>query len=290
MIRATKLGLVCLAVAATWGCGQAVDATSRNAFLTLTQTFGSDLIPDADGDGIGGGAPVDPLDFRAPMTITLMNMTTTGDLSVKLAAWVNLSSVRTEVQEDALFRSGYVRLQEDVEIGTVFKLPAGTFVLGGGGLAGARSIFLRAADGPPDFGEDPGGEQVDFTPRVLTLEFVTPDVILLFDAPPISCDSVGFRFTAEGQTLTDTSISAVGDVWGGATSVGGQKTLAQYSAYQCSPFLPGLHLKQSGGAFASNEYLEGDSITVQFTRFVFPNTGGIAAQVTIGGEAPEVEP
>ncbi len=269
------------AVAFVVGCGTETLNTARNGFLTLTETFGSELLGEDDEAQGGSGGEVAASEFRAPMTLTLLNLTTSADLNVRVAAWVNVSSVRTVEQEDALFRAGYVQLDEDVRIGEVFDLPAGTFVLDGRGLAGSRTLFLPASVGEDMMEEAPPTEEEEgasISSEVFDL--VTPDAILLFWAPPVSCESVGFEFTQDGQPVEDARVDATGLIFGGSGNNGGLKTLGQFDVYQCQPFRPGLFLKQTGGGAEPNEYFEGDDITVEFRRF--PTAGGIAATVRVG--------
>lgn len=258
------------------GCGLTAGG-ERNAFLTLTETFGSQLLGEEDQNQVGGGDVQAPTQFRATMTLTLVNASTSADLNVRLAAWVNVGSVRSREQEDALFSAGYVQLEEDIRLGNAFVLPAGTFVLDGAGLAGARSVFLPASVG--DAAE--GGEEEPAGLSSVAFDLVTPDAILLFYAPPVSCDSVAFVFTQNGEPVQDNAIASVGTVFGGSSSSGGQKTLGQINVYQCQPFRPGLFLKRTGGAARPNEFFEGDDIRVEFRRI--PDANGAAATVTIGG-------
>lgn len=269
------LGLVST-VAALLGAGCLPQTGStRNAFLTLTETFGSSLFESPEEQQSGGaGSAVESAEFRASMTLTLTNLSDDSDLNVKLAAWVKVNSLRDAEQEEALFRAGFVQLAEDVQLGSAISLPAGTFVFEGGGIAGSTQVFIPAAAAATAEGQTTAGRSEAF-------ELVTPDAILIFYEPPVSCESVAFVFTQNGLPVEDSRVAAAGNIFGGASSNGGSKTLAQVDAYQCQPFEPGLFLNQAGGSLGPNEYFEGDNITIEFRRI--PTDDGIAATVEIGG-------
>lgn len=256
------------------GCLPQTNAT-RNAFLTLTETFGSSLFESPEEQQSGGaGSEVETNEFRASMTLTLTNLSDDSDLNVKFAAWVKVNSLRDVEQEEALFRAGFVQLTEDVQLGSTILLPAGTFVYDGGGIAGSTQVFIPAAAAAAAEGQATTGRSDAF-------DLVTPDAILVFYEPPVSCESVAFVYTQNGLPVEDSRVAAVGNIFGGASSNGGLKTLAQVDAYQCQPFKPGLYLNQAGGSLMPNEYFEGDNITIEFRRI--PTDNGIAATVEIGG-------
>jgi hypothetical protein len=243
----------------------------RNPFLTLTEEFGS-TSSDSDGNGgSGGGGSTASGTFRRSMTLTLENTEPTAELNVSVAAWVNASSIRSAEQQDALIASGYVQLTTTVNIGTVYTLPPGTFVLNGPGLAGATTYTLGRVRETP------------IIPTSREVSLVAPDVLLLFLMPPTSCETPAFTFTIDGFPV-DTDPPVVDGVGAGiASSAGsyndyGVKTLAQVSAYQCSPLKPGLFLKVGGGAQADNEFFEGDNVRATF--FLFPDEFGNTAQIT----------
>lgn len=216
----------------------------RNSFLTLAETLGVALTPtDPDDDDPSGEDLID--EFRQPMTVNFANMNQDADLKFAYAAWVNVSSIRTAEQQDALLRDGYVQLTSAVQLGTVFTLPPGTFVRSGPGIAGATTEFISAG----------GSDDVTL---------VTPDVFLVFLDPPTSCDSVAFLYSEGGEVVEDEVTGDSFGTFGGATGFGGRKTLAQIDAYQCSPLRPGMFLKVAGGPREPNEFLEGENLTFSF--------------------------
>lgn len=286
--------LMALAVALT-GCPTGQSVSGPNPFLTLAEQFGAGEIgDDQDEDGGGDGDRGLGADdrFRETMTLTLVNHSA-SDLVVNVAAWVLPESIRSAEQEDALFRGGYNRLSQEVRIGSAYVLPPGTFVRDAGGLAGAQAVLLRAAAGAVDFAgdedddaDDEGEEEDDGAPAgagdtsQLVETFITPDVLLLYGAPPTSCESPGFAFSDEGFPPDSVPIDGVSEIFGSATNIGTVKTLAQYDVYDCQPFRPGLFFKRGGGARADNEYFEGQSVRVDFSRTGLPNTTAFAV-VTI---------
>jgi hypothetical protein len=213
------------------------------------------------------------------MTVTLTNNFTPiftaprGDLNVSVAAWVNVSSIRSAEQQDVLISGGYVQLTREVKIGSVFTLPPGTFVFNGPGVAGATPLVIES----PEDGQTTSE----------TLELITPDVLLFFKAPPVSCETPGFTFTDEGLPLdADTqgvfvpgaTDNIAADT--GATDALGIHTLAQFDVYQCEPLQPGLFLRIGGGVREANEYFEGDDVAVTFNSE--PDANGMYAIITIG--------
>jgi hypothetical protein len=241
----------------TAGCFPTFD--ERNAFWTLTETYGT--TSGAGGVDTGQAAAEAEAEFRRTMTIVFANNHETAQVDASFAAWVYSSSVHSADQQDALLRGGYVQLTREIELGTAFTLPPGTFVYNGPGLAGATPV--RLACPLTDTGQ--GLSIVD------GITLITPDVALLFSQPPVSCDSVAFIFG-------NASIS--GDVvTGPVTGSGGFKTLAQVNVYECMPLRPGLFLKLGGGARASNEYFEGGNVLFEFNET--PDADGNYAIVTI---------
>lgn len=261
--------LLAAAAVAILGCPT---STPTNPFFTLTENFGaqSGSGGGTPGGGGGGGTTLAGT-FRSDATVTLVNVDTEAELNVSLAAWVSAASIRDADQQDALFASGYRQLSATEQLGSAFTLGPGTFVLGGPGLAGALLLTIP-----------PGGTE--------TIDLVTPDVLLLFSAPPISCESVAFTFTIDGFPLETVPAFAVGGGTSapisantGATGALGLKTLAQVDAYQCQPFLPGLFFQDalpSGVSIGGgNTFSEGANITVTFGRV--PTVEGAAALVEI---------
>lgn len=268
-MRRTMAGLGIAAAALVAGCPQ----DQRNAFLTLTETLGatsSGADEDTGGGSSGGGSA--GATFRQTMTVTLVNNNADAELNVGLAAWVNTSSIRTAAQQDALIAGGYVQLTQQATIGTVFTLPPGTFVLNGPGNAGTtRQVVGRATA---------NGEAT--TPTEESVTIITPDVILLYLAPPTSCESPAYEFTIEGFPV-DANIPAPDgatppiDAYSGSNFHLGVKTLAQMETYQCSPLRPGLFRKVGGGARADNEFFDGENIRMTFN--LFPDANGNTANV-----------
>jgi hypothetical protein len=213
------------------------------------------------------------------MSLTLANVSAVSELNVSFMAWVNVSSIRSAEQVDALLNAGYVQLTREERIGVAFTLPPGTFVLDGGARAGARILRL-----PPGAAAE-GGGILATTPEEQRFTIKTPDVLLVFSEPPASCDSVGFYFTQQGFPIdlfpgTEGEQGADTEVGGNAVGDGGRKTLAQIDVYQCEPLEPGLFLKTGGGSLARNEYFEGQS--VRFDFFPVSDAQGLAAFVTVG--------
>lgn len=246
-----------------------------NPFLVYTESFG--LGTAGSGLDSEGGQGIDlPLPFRRELNLAFVNTHPTDELNVSFVAWVSLSSITSAQQQDALIESGYVQLTRQVELGTAFTLPVGTFVYNGGGTAGATAVLLgstgavEATEGGEE-GEDSTPDPV--LPTSQTYSLLTPDAILAFAQPPVSCDSVAFYFTDQGDVL-------VGDgLFQGATASGPYKTFAQVDVYQCDPLRPGLFLNLSGASTAPNEYMEGQNIVFQFNPTSTP--AGDYATVTI---------
>ena len=243
------------------GCYPTFD--ERNAFWTLTETYGT--ISGSAGVDDGQAAAEAEAEFRRTMTITFTNNHETAQVDASFAAWVYSSSVHSADQQDALLRGGFVQLTRAVELGTAFTLPPGTFVFAGPGLAGALPVRLACP--------------LTATGQGLTISdsitLITPDVLLVFSQPPVSCDSVAFIF---GNAIAGAAV-----VTGPVTSTGGFKTLAQVDVYECTPLRPGLFLKLGGGVRAPNEYFEGENVRFEFNEF--PDAQGNHANVRIGASA-----
>jgi len=272
-------GLLWVAV----GCiGQTLN--ERNPFLTATETYGASLLLLEEEEGAGRGAEVEA-PFREPMTVTLANNNPQADVQVRLAAWVNVGSVRTAEQQDELLASGYVQLSRELRIGTAFTLPAGTYVYNGPGEAGATLVFLPRASGETDA---PVASTESFT-------LITPDAVLAFYEPPVSCDSKAFVFTDSGFPLDAESVpgGARGHMFEGATGRGDAKTLAQVDVYQCDPLRPGLFFRGSlteeeRRQARGNTYEEGEDVRFDFNPT--PDANGDFAIVTIGSTAEGAGP
>lgn len=264
-MRSFWLSLFPIAMFVSGGCPQ----DQRNPFLTLTEELGASSSGSDGNNGSDGGGSAATNTFRRTMTLTLENTNPDAELNISVAAWVNTGSIRSAEQQDTLIANGYVQLTSTVNIGTVYTLPPGTFVLNGPSQAGATMHTLARA---------PQGAT---TERAISL--VTPDVLLLFLMPPTSCDTPAFVFTVEGFPV-DSDPPVVEGVMQPITSIAGSyndygvKTLAQFNAYQCSPLKPGLFLKVGGGAQAGNEFFEGDNIRAVFT--LFPDDDGNTAFVS----------
>jgi hypothetical protein len=212
--------------------------------------------------------------FRQKLTLTLVNTHPGAILDTCFIAWVAVSSIRSADQQDALLRNGYVQLTQALDIGTAYALPVGTFVFNGPGTAGATPVRLMAGQALEGEGEGEAEATVAATPTTAAFELVTPDTILVFSQPPVSCDSVAFTFSdpVTGEVLSGPSTL-------GGLRYGGYKTLAQVDVYECSPLRPGLFFSGSG-ALRPNEFREGDPITITFQAA--PTGAGAFAVVTIG--------
>ncbi len=245
----------------------------RNAFFAFTDEFGTALLrdPNREDEGAGDDREVPEDVFRQPLTVTFQNLHAGAELTFSFIAWVDPSSIRSRVQEDALYRGGYVRLTEQVLVGNAFRLAPGTFVYNGAGRAGATPIRLARATAGGGEGQaqgDPNQGTGTGVPRELTLTLVTPDVLLVGAAPPASCESPAFVFTDREELqvyIAGNPEIAPSYAFSPSTERLGIKTLAQVSAYQCSPFRPGLFLKRGGGARKNNEFFEGDAIRFAFS-------------------------
>lgn len=256
-----RILLTLVAATAAFVVGCPSSSGESNPFITLSDQFGIVSGNLDTGDSSSGGQSVD-LPFRQSMTLTLWNQNTDVDIETLFMAWVDLSSIRSTEQEDALIASGYTRLTEEVTLGTVFVLPVGTFVYGGPGAYGATPVELGYAGAP-------------VKASVLQYQFVTPDVLLVFDSPPVSCDSIAYKHIEPRGSVST----------GPSTSVGGFKTFAQIDAYQCYPLQPGLFFKSGGGSRQTNEFFEGASVLFQFSPG-FDELGN-SAFVTISSTVPD---
>lgn len=242
---------------------------TTNPFLTYAEALGVGSSGGSSGSGSNGSTGQTSAQiFRRAMTVTFANAHPTADLEFNYVAWVNTSSIRSAEQQDELLANGYVQLRADLKLGSVFVLPAGTFILNGPGTAGATRVFLKAT----------GGGGAVSTESAVTL--ITPDAFLVFSQPPVSCDSVAFTYSRNGDPLTD-EFQNIGEAspFEGSSGLGGFKTLSQVSAYQCEPLRPGMFLKIGGGARSPNEFFEGETITFQFNEL--PDASGDFAIVTI---------
>ena len=235
-----------------------------NPFLSLTEDIlGVAQSTDTDTGGGGGTGAALTAQFRRTQTITLANQDDEADLNVSFAAWITVGSLRTAEQLDQLIANGYVQLSREVTLGTI-TLPPGTLVFGGPGVGGATPVVVS-----------PG------TTRTFSL--ISPDRVLLFSSPPVSCDTVAFFFSINGELVRTPDVPAdtAGGLFEGATGSGPRKTLAQFNVYQCDPLSPGLFLKTGGGLKRGNEYFEGEAVRVDFLLDL-PNVETSAAVVTIG--------
>lgn len=297
--RTMAIGLISGVALLLGGCpGQTVvDGASRNAFQSLAENFGSTRLSDEDR---GGGVITDAdTIFRQPLTLDLANFEWQGDLEVQFIAWIDPSSIRSREQEDILIRGGYTELAQTLQIGSVYTLPPGTFVYNavprGQTVSftpnGIHRLFIPRALALVDVGGEGGGEaggegedasgirgrpqaRLEFDQlEANRLEFslITPDVVLLFYDPPVSCESVAFRFLDSGgpvQPDDNTGLTFAGATLGGFLA--SFKTLQQVQGYSCAPFRPGFFFRRGGGV-SSNEFLEGQTITVSFTSHGFVN-------------------
>ncbi len=260
---ATRLALAAATILA--GC---VTTGDPNAFLILTEdVLGGDSGSgggggDGGGGGGGGGGGATG-QFRRSQTISLTNQEADADLNVSFLAWIGVNSVRNADQGDQLLSDGYVQLVRSVRLG-VIELPPGTFVRNGVGQAGSERLTI------------PAGETV-------TRTLITPDRVLFFSSPPISCDSVAFFFTIDGELVRtpDDPSGTDGELFDGATRGAGRKTLAQIDVYDCNPLAPGMFLKTGGGVKRGNEFFEGEAIQATFLLNL-PTDATPAATITVG--------
>lgn len=239
--------------------------TARNPFLGYTEEFGVAGQQEVAPSGQAGGAVTEGT-FRRPLTLTFVNNNPNAILDTTFVAWVNISSVRSAGQQDALLGNGFIQLTEEVRLGSAFVLPVGTFVFAGPGTAGATPVHLGKATGAPTT----QGTTTTTTGTSLAFNLITPDTVLMFSQPPVSCDSVAFTF----------SDPVTGEVLSGASGAGGgYKTLAQVQTYECSPLKPGLFFTSAGGSREPDEFREGEALTFTFNAQA---TNGDFALVSIG--------
>lgn len=234
------------------GCPGASSASNsqRNPYLSFAEEFGVDALQTSASTGNAAtGTAVDAI-FRQSLTLTCQNAHPEAILDTTLIAWVNVSSIRNAQQQDALLRGGYTQLTQRTTIGSAYELPVGTFVYTGSGGETNIPITLDPLE-------------------TTSYQMVTPDVILIYSHPPVSCESVAFTFSINGVVPSGPATS----------SAGGYKTLAQVSAYQCEPFEPGLKLRRTGGQPAQNEFTEGQAVTYTFQQGA---TNGAYAVVSFG--------
>jgi hypothetical protein len=225
--------------------------------LTYTEEYGvagSSAQRSSSGTASGTGTETT---FRRSLTLKLRNNNPSAELNTSLMCWVSVSSVRSAEQQDALLRDGYVQLAQELRIGSVFALPVGTYVYAGHGAGGSQTIFLGPAQG--------GTGSTTSSPTVSSVSLTTPDAILVFTQPPVSCDSVAFYYTQNGAPLPSSSAGGGGTApFAGSNTTGGYKTLAQVDVYKCSPLNPGVFLSQGGSGRQRNEYIEGENVTFDF--------------------------
>lgn len=267
--RMRKIATVTLSAIVVFVSGCApFTVNERNPFVVFSEEFGVPGSGDATEQGPAGVGAAD-FDFRRTMSLTLINNHPDSELNTSFMAWVEIGSLRNAEQQDALLRNGYVALTREVSLGNVFSLPPGTFVFKGSGFGGATDVKL--------------GPTVRMSPTASTQTFdlITPDVVLVFSQPPVSCESVAFFYTVDGAIPTSPAVPDKGAVilFEGSTGGGPLKTLAQVDAYQCSPLRPGLFLKLGGGAREANAYFEGENITMTFNAV--PDAEGFFANVVI---------
>lgn len=233
----------------------------RNPYLTYIEEYVGTTGGATGGTGAGSGSTATAA-FRDTATLTFRNNHAAATVDTSFVAWVNVGSLRSAEQQEALLAGGYVQLANEVKLGSAFTLPVGTFVFNGPGFAGATPVRLGPGTGDPNSPE---------SATSVTFNLITPDAILMFSQPPVSCDGVAFTFK-DPQT---------GEVLEGiSTLLGGYKTFAQVDVYKCDPFKPGLFLNQTGGQFDDNEFDEGSTIVVDFSAA--PTAAGAFALVTIG--------
>lgn len=265
------LSAACVLLAGVWSCAP---TNTSNPYVALTDVVlggtagGSN---DNNGGGSGGGGGVSAPVFRRSMTLTFTNNHPDADLDVSFIAWVSPGSIRSADQQDVLLSNNYVQLSRELHIGTVFSLAPGTFVYNGTGVAGATPVHLRGASAAT------AGGAAEPTMAVFTL--ITPDAILAYTDPPVSCNSVAFTYSRNGSVITDDFVGGPTGPFTGANLTGGYKTLSQVDVYQCDPLRPGLFLKLGAGQRANNEFFEGQSVDFSFDQM--PDADGNFAHVAI---------
>jgi len=247
-----------------------LESSERSAFMAYVDNYSLSSSEQSDsGQGTGEGTSAAG-EFRNPITVSFANYHTAAVLDTSFAAWINVSSIRTADQQDALLRAGYVQLTSPVTLGSVYSLPVGTFVYNGPGVAGATPVRLSPA----------GGSGETITPTTAEVTLTTPDVFLLFSQPPVSCDGVAFTYLDPQTGLV---------LEGASYFTGGYKTYAQVSAYECSPFKPGLFLNTEVSTTTNaNVYSEGQPIAFDF--FSGYTNAGAFCLVSIGTHTVATDP
>jgi hypothetical protein len=246
-------------------------AVERNPFLGYTEEFGIAAQQQTSQSSAAGGAAAQA-PFRRNATLQFRNNHTSADLNVSLAIWVNVSSIRSAEQQDALLAAGFTQLRREMQLGTAFTLPVGTFWYDPNGSGGATPILL----GPASVSTTQQSTPANPTQQTITVP--TPDAVLAFIQPPVSCESVAFFYSLNGQPLTSEFIGGGIGPFSGSISTGPFKTMAQVDVYECNPLRPGVFFRQTG-ARQPNEFLEGNSITFDFNPT--PDANGFFGKVTI---------
>jgi hypothetical protein len=274
-MRLGRLGILCCGLLGVAGaCTQSF--TDKNPFLGYTEEYGVAGQTQTNTGGTAGGVAAESA-FRRDSVVTFSNNQPSADVNFSFVAWVNVSSIRSADQQDALLRDGYSQLTREVRLGTAIVLPVGTFVFDGGGTAGATNFVIGHAQAATG--------QTAAAPAVQAITLNSPDALLVFVQPPVSCESVAFFFSRDGAPLTAVPVGDPSAPFGGATGTGGFKTLAQVDVYECDPLRPGLFFSQ-GGARQPNEYFEGEDVTFNFLET--PTAAGSFCTVTIGQAAQAI--
>ncbi len=269
--------VMCVLLGTLGGCPQLT--VQRNPYLAFTEEFVGGSQQEVAQSGPAGVGSAAAGSFRQSLALSFRNAHNAASLETSFAAWIEIGSVSTSSQQNALLDGGYIQLTEEVRLGSAYTLPAGTFVYGGAGTAGTTKVTLPVAQGADDATQDGaqggGTSTTTVTPTSISFDLITPDRILVYSQPPVSCDSVAFTYhdLVTGEILE-----------GPSTGAGGYKTLAQVDAYDCYPFEPGLLFNIEGGQADANRFREGQAVTITFSRF--PSAGAFAL-VTIGETAVE---
>ena len=272
------------------GCLTSANQTSANPFVVLTeqQLIESNAETPGGGTSAGGGTAAETI-FRAVMTVSFANNHPYADLDFNFIAWVDPGSIHSADDQDELWDSGYIQLSRTLDLGLAYSLAPGTFVYSPEGTPAATHVTLLTAAGELTADAETGAAAAEgVTPSESSFTLVTPDAILVFLDPPDSCDSVAFEYSDEGDVLTSNPISGVSGVFGGATTSGGFKTLAQVDVYQCDPFQPGVFLKPGGGGRQANQYFEGED--ARFAFYAGASADGDFATVEFLNEAAASTP
>lgn len=280
----TGAGFVGAALLAV-GCSP-TNATT-DPFVAFTDQFGRNTAQDNSSGGGGTSGVNQSIKFRQLLTLTLNNNDPNYALQLRLAAWVLPSAFTNADQQDELLRFGFVQLTAPVQIGSAYTLPVGTFVyagtsiatganssdlvFNGGGQAGAMEITIGQGT----------ATGTTLTPHSISLQLPTPDVLLVFMAPPTSCDSPAFVFVDEGTTADISHFGGGYSAYPTPNRDGPIKTLQQVDVYECDPLKPGLFFRK-GGVRNTNQFSEGDTVQFDFYRVPLQGTQNEAV-VTIGG-------